>query len=375
MLERVAQIFRKEFIQAFRYAPLRGLIIAPPLVNIFIFAYAFTTDVSNVKMGIQDLDNSVASRELVARYVGSGYFDVVARITDDGEARTLIDDSSVNAILRIDAGFQDALRAGRTAEVQLLLDGSDSNTASIVLNYSTAIARQFSEAELRSRYSQLLGPYQQPRVTVQSRAWFNENLESRNYYLPGVMSTTIFLATLTLTGLGIVREKELGTIEQIMVSPITPLEFLVGKTAPYGVIGLASLTVMMTLGVFLFGVPVRGNLLWIFLPAVLYLSTAVGMGLLVSTFSKTQQEAMITIFFIYFLLLFFSGFIYPIASMPAFAQWMTQINPIKHFLTIVRSVLIKGVGISAIWPQIAALALIGTVTVGLASQRFRKTYV
>ena len=210
-------------------------------------------------------------------------------------------------------------------------------------------------------------------VQLQTRAWFNENLESRNFYVPGVIATLVMLITLLLTSMAVVREKEIGTMEQIMVTPITPLEFILGKTIPFALVAFADVIVIMTLGVFWFGVPIRGSLVLLFVASVLFIFTALGIGLLISTVSQTQQQAMMTTFFFYMPALLLSGFMFPIANMPPVVQWLTYLNPLRYFLVIVRGVFLKGVGPVILWPQMAALAVMGAATLALAARRFRKT--
>jgi len=274
----------------------------------------------------------------------------------------------------INHGFEDDLRAGRTAQLQVIVDGTDSNTAGIVLDYSAKIARQFSQNVLDTRYARLKGVPQEPaQVAVQTRAWFNENLESRNFYVPGVIAIIVLLITLMLTSMAVVREKEIGTMEQIMVSPITPAEFILGKTVPFALIGFADVIGITLVGVLWFEVPIRGNLLLLLGATTLYLMTTLGVGLLISTVSGTQQQAMMSTFFFYFPAVLLSGFMFPIANMPELVQWLTYLNPLRYFLVIVRGIFLKGVGPSILWPQMAALAVMGLAMLWLASRRFRKT--
>ncbi|MEW6198020.1 MAG: ABC transporter permease [Planctomycetota bacterium] len=374
MFERIKHMLIKEFAQVFRDPKMRGVIFVMPVVQVLVFGYAVTTDVKHVATAVRDLDDSVASRELVARFEKSGYFDIIEYVSDDGRARELVDHGRVRAVLAINHGFEDDLRAGRTAQLQVIVDGTDSNTAGIVLDYSAKIARQFSQNVLDTRYARLKGVPQEPaQVVVQTRAWFNENLESRNFYVPGVIAIIVLLITLMLTSMAVVREKEIGTMEQIMVSPITPVEFILGKTVPFALIGFADVIGITLVGVFWFKVPIRGDLLLLLAATTLYLMTTLGVGLLISTVSATQQQAMMSTFFFYFPAVLLSGFMFPIANMPELIQWLTYLNPLRYFLMIVRGIFLKGVGPSILWPQMAALAVMGLVTLWLASRRFRKT--
>ncbi len=374
MIERIKHMLIKEFIQIFRDPRMKGVIFLMPIIQLLVFGYAVTTDVKHVATAVLDLDNSVASRELIARFVESGYFDIVAYAKNPNHVRELMDRGHVSAVLQMNKGFEDDLRAGRTAILQIVVDGTDSNTAGIVLNYSAKITGAFSQKILATRYSRLKGMALKPAtVKLQTRAWFNENLESRNFYVPGVIAIIVMLITLMLTSMAVVREKEIGTMEQIMVTPITPAEFILGKTIPFALIGFADVVLITVLGVFWFEVPIRGSLLMLFVATALYLMTTLGVGLLISTVSETQQQAMMSTFFFYLPAVLLSGFMFPIANMPAMIQWLTYLNPLRYFLVIVRGIFLKGVGPGVLWPQMAALAVMGLVILWLASRRFKKT--
>ncbi|MCR4289534.1 MAG: ABC transporter permease [Candidatus Scalindua sp.] len=374
MLERIKHILIKEFIQIFRDPKMKGMIFLTPIIQVLVFGYAVTTDVKQIATAVYDLDNSVVSRELVSRFVNSGYFDIVEYIESEGRDQYLIDRGKVRAVLRMNKGFGEDLRAGRTAQLQVIVDGTDSNTAGIVLDYSARIVGQFSQKILITRFTRLKGHALEPgRVEMQTRAWFNENLESRNFYVPGTIAIIVMLITLMLTSMAVVREKEIGTMEQIMVTPITQTEFILGKTVPFALIGIADVVMITLLGVFWFEVPIRGSLLLLFVATILYLMTTLGVGLLISTISQTQQEAMMSTFFFYFPAVLLSGFMFPIANMPVIVQWFTYLNPLRYFLVIIRGIFLKGVGLDILWPQMIVLAVMGLTTLWLASKRFKKT--
>lgn len=374
MRERIKHMLIKEFIQIFRDPRMKGVIFLMPIIQLLVFGYAVTTDVKNIPTLVYDLDNSVASRELIGRFVKSGYFEVLEYTDRDSRIRDLMDRGEVGAVLRINKGFENDLRAGRTAQLQLIVDGTDSNTAGIVLNYSSRIAGQFSNKVLVERLTRATGrPANTSRVELETRAWFNENLESRNFYVPGVIAIIVMLITLMLTSMAVVREKEIGTMEQIMVTPITSVEFILGKTVPFALIGFADVVLITLLGVFWFEVPIRGSLLLLFVATALYLLTTLAIGLFISTVSQTQQQAMMSTFFFYFPAVLLSGFMFPIANMPVVVQWLTYLNPLRYFLVIIRGVFLKGVGPDVLWPQILALAVMGRVALWLAAKRFKKT--
>jgi ABC-2 type transport system permease protein len=374
MFERVKHMLIKEFIQVFRDRKTRGLIFGAPIIQLLVFGYAVTTDVRHIVTVVQDRDNSVLSRELVARFVQSGYFDIAVHLDDDREWQDLIDRGEVQTVLRVSRGFGEDVEAGRTGYVQLIVDGSDSNTANIVLQYGQRIVGTFSQQILVSRFVRSRGGVRLPgQVDMQSRAWFNENLESRNFFVPGVIATIVALITLQLTSMAVVREKEVGTMEQIIVTPITPLEFILGKTIPFALIGFADVALVTLVGVFWFGVPIRGDLFLLFVATAVYLMTTLGVGLLISTVSRTQQQAMLATFFFFMPAILLSGLMFPIANMPEVVQWLTYVNPMRYYLVIIRAIFLKGVGFYILWPQIAALFVLGVATLWLASKRFRKT--
>jgi len=374
MLERIKHMLVKEFIQVFRDFRMRLVIFVVPVLQLIVFGYAVTTDVRHVATAVYDLDNTVASRELVSRFAGSGYFDVVKYVSDDRQVEDLLDRGRVSAVLRMNRGFEGDLRAGRTAQLQILVDGTDSNTAGIVLAYSARIAREFSDHILLERAERQLGTVRPPgQVNLRTRAWFNPNLESRNFYVPGVIAFIVTIITLLLTSMAVVREKEIGTMEQIIVTPITSLEFILGKTVPFALISFVDVIVVTVVGVLWFDVPVRGSLPLLFLAVGLYLLTTLGVGLLISTVSQTQQQAMMTVFFFNIPSMLLSGLMFPIANMPEAVQALTYLNPLRYILVIVRGIFLNGVGLGVLWPQMLALAVMGVATLWLASRRFRKT--
>ena len=374
MFERIKPMLVKEFIQLLRDPKMRGVLFLMPIIQVLVFGYAVTTDVKHVATGVYDLDKSVASRELIARFVKSGYFDIVAYVGDDDRARDLLDRGKALLVLRMNKGFEDELRGGRSAALQIILDGTDSNTAGVVLNYSAKIAERFSQEVLLTRFPRLKAMSANPGgVELRTRAWFNENLESRNFYVPGVIAVIVLLITLMLTSMAVVREKEIGTIEQIMVTPITPLEFILGKTVPFALVGFGDVLLITVIAVLWFEVPIRGSLLLLVFATALYLMTTLGIGLFISTVSETQQQAMMTVFFFYLPAVLLSGFMFPIANMPMIVQWLTYLNPLRHFLVIVRGIFLKGVGPAILWPQLLALGVTGVITLWLASRRFQKT--
>jgi len=401
MFERVKQIIIKEFIQILRDPRMRTILILPPIIQMIIFGYAASTDVKNIQMAIYDLDNTQESRELIREFTYSDYFYIKHYIYTDREAEEMIDKSDVSTIIRFNPGFGKDINANHQTQVQLIIDGSDSNTAAVISAYSNQIIERYSSRLLDKRVQVLLNPLRKPtdnndnnvpdsnlntakfsngvnqsiripKIDLRTRAWFNENLLSRNFFIPGVIALIVTVITLLLTSMAIVKEKEIGTIEQLIVSPINSWELILGKLLPFAIIGLFDVFLVTVVGVFWFNVPIRGNLLLLFGSAILYLLTALGIGLFISTIANTQQEAMMTAFFFTFPAILLSGFVFPIYNMPKLIQYITYMNPIRYFLVIIRGIFLKGVGIEILWSQMLALFALGIVIFTLSTLRFKK---
>jgi ABC-2 type transport system permease protein len=353
---------------------MRMVILGLPVLQTLIFGYAVTLDVRHVRLAVIDRDNTPASRALVARFTGSAYFDAIASTQNEAEARRLVDEAEAAAILQINSGYEASLRGGHTAPVQLIVDGSDSNTARFVVNYSALIAASANtQLVLDQALRQAGRTVPVGSVDLQPRAWFNADLESRNYYVPGIIAMLVMLVSLMLTSMAIVREKEAGTIEQIMVTPIRPVEFILGKCAPFAAIGFLNVCMVSAVGLFWFDIPFRGSFSLLLLGTALFLLSTLGIGLFISTISQTQQQAMMTTFFFFFPAMLFSGFIFPIANMPPVIQWLSLVDPLRFILVIIRGVFLKGVGFSVLWPQMAALLALGLAVLMFAVNRFHKT--
>ena len=370
ILERLLSMIRKEFIQIFRNSKMRAIVLVMPLVQSMVFGYAVTTDVKQVTTAVYDQAQTPDSRDLIDRFIHSGYFSVKTVIRSDREMDELIDQGKVAAILRIPPDFSSKIAAGTTAAVQIVVDGTDSNTAGVVLNYAGSIIRNDAIEILRQRTDSpgraTMG------VNLQTRAWFNDNLTSRNFYVPGVIAVIVMLVTLLLTSMSVVREKEMGTMEQIVVTPITSAEFILGKTMPSIILGFVNMIFVTLISVYWFDIPVRGSIATLFVANGFYLMTTIGIGLVISTLSDTQQQAMMSTFFFYLPSVLLSGFMFPIANMPEVVQAFTYLNPLRYFLIIIRGIFLKGVGMAILWPQILALFALGSLVLTMAVRRFHK---
>ncbi|MFM7750869.1 MAG: ABC transporter permease [Opitutaceae bacterium] len=374
MGERILAILRKEFRSVLRDPRMRFVILGLPVLQTLIFGYAVTLDVRHVRLAVIDRDGTPASRALVARFTGSACFDAVAHPADEDAARALIDSGEVAALLQINAGFEEGLRAGRAVPVRLAVDGADSNTARFVLNYAAQITSAANATLAGETLRRRAGPAAAPGgLDLRPRVWFNPDLESHNYYVPGVIAMLVMLVALMLTSMAIVREKETGTIEQIMVTPIRPVEFILGKCAPFSVVGFVDTALVSAVGLFWFDIPFRGSFALLLLATALFLLGTLGIGLFISTVSRTQQQAMMTTFFFFFPAMLFSGFIFPITSMPEAFQWLSLADPLRYFLVIIRGVFLKGVGVEVLWPELTALLVMGVTMMTFAVSRFRKT--
>ena len=324
MRERVAVILRKEFIQMFREPRMRFLLFLPPILQMIIFGYAVTLDVDHARIAWMDMDRTPASRALLARFEGSGRFDVVATPRSEDDVQSILDRGQAHAVVRVLPGFARDLARARPTEVQVLLDGTNSNTASLVSAYAAGVIQSFSADQAANR------PVTD--VAARTRVWFNPELRSRNYFVPGVAANILLMITFMLTAQAIIREKETGTMEQLMVTPMRPIDLMIGKTLPFAMVGMVDMLLITAGALFIFHVPFRGNFLLLLFCAALFLMTALGAGLFLSTISQTQQQANMMSFFFTTPAFMLSGFTFPIRNMPAVVQYLTYINPLRYFM-------------------------------------------
>ena len=380
MMERIWEIIRKELRQSLREPRMRFMLFLPPLIQLLIFGYAVNLDVEHTRIAWMDMDRSPQSRELGAAFAASRYFEVSALPDNEAQVQDLMDHSRVLAVIRVLPGFARDIERGETAGVQILVEGTNSNTASLVSGYANlVIAGYAAQVRAGQQSRQILsrspsGPVSGgiPTVAPQSRVWFNPELRSRNYFVPGVVVNIIMTVTLMLTALGIVREKEIGTMEQLMVTPIRPIELIIGKTVPFALVGLADLVIVTVAAIVIFNIPFRGSGLLLLFCSLLFLMTSLGAGLFISTISNTQQQAMLSSFFFSMPAFMLSGFTFPIRNMPPSIQALAYLNPVRYFMEIVRGIFLKGAGVSALWPQMLILAVYGVAILILSAWRFHK---
>ncbi|HNS15159.1 MAG TPA: ABC transporter permease [Syntrophorhabdaceae bacterium] len=367
MFERIKQMMIKEFHQIFRDKRMRPVIFLTPILQLIIFGYAVTTDVNNIRLAVYDLDRSYESRELTRRFEASGYFQVFRSVERPEEVQDLLDRGKVLAVLQVNRGFSADIKKGKQAEVQVLFDGTDSNTALVAMSYANAIIAGYAKV--------LGGPHVRAsaaRFDVRARAWYNPALRSKNYNVPGVIAIMIMLVCLLLTSMAIVREREIGTMEQLMVTPLKPVEMILGKTAPFAIIGFFDMFLVTIVGVLWFSIPIQGSLPLLVLCTAIYLLSVLGIGLFISTISKTQQQAMMGTFLFFAPAILLSGLMFPIENMPAAVQYGTYLNPLRYFLIIIRGIFLKGNGIGILWPQMLALFILGAAVMTISALRFKK---
>ena len=375
MLSRIKHILIKEFIELWRDKWGRFRLIVPPLIQMLAFGYAATFDVNHVSTVVLDLDHTQESRELISSFTSSNRMNVVKIARSQAEIADAINTSDAVVALVVHADFANLLRKGQGAPLQVIIDGTNSNTALIALGYVNTIAAQFSQdyaSDLARRIGGMQGT-RQVKVTLEQRPWYNEGLNGRWFFVPGVIGTLTLVIIVNLTAFAIVREREVGTLEQIMVTPIRPSEFILGKTIPFFLVGLGEVALISGIGLLWFRVPFAGNPFVLLLGTTLFLLSTLALGLLISTLCSTQQQAFATNFFVLNPIFILSGFSFPITSMPVALQWFTYINPLRYFLVVIRGTFLKGVGLNVLWPDLLAMAFIAATLLTISILRFQKS--
>lgn len=376
-MRRIRFLVWKELIELRQDPRLLFTVIVAPIIQLVMLAYAATTDVRHVPVVFADADRSTSSRELIARFHGSPSFSVVGIVDSPAEIERFLERGDAWIAVAIPAGYNESVASGRPLGVQVIADGSDSNSAGVSMGYATNLIAGYGQ-EIAARQARAAGGAGrvipaagglEPRV----RVWFNSRLESRDFMIPGIVALLLLVVTTNLSSMGIVREKEFGTLEQLNVTPLQRWELIVGKLLPYGLVGLVDVILVLLVAVFWFEVPLRGSVLLLFGTTLVYLLTTLGLGLFVSTISSTQQQAMTTsVFFFLMPMVLLSGFAFPIENMPAIIQLVTYLIPLRYFLVILRAIFMKGVGLEIWWPQALALAGWGIAILLLAVARSTK---
>src|SRR5436309_3983187 len=370
-MRKAIAVSRKEFRQIVRDRRTLTILLFVPAFFLLLYGYALNFDIRHVGLAVDDRDRSQESRSLISAFVNSGYFDLVASVDDDAETTRLMDRNDVRAVLVVPFGLGRAVRTNRPAAVQVLLNGDNANTATTVMAYALTIVRSES-----ARYQRGLTPVGNAAlVSVEPRVWYNPQLRSTLFLVPGLIAYIAMITAVVSTALSIVREKERGTMEQVRMAPLDAASFVAGKTVPYFVVSLVSALGIIVVAMALFGMPMRGSWLLLLVALSLFLAGALGLGLLISSVADTQQVAFQAALLVSFLpTLMLSGFIFPISSMPRFLQLVTYAVPARYFLIALRGVVLKGVGLEALGRELAALAAFALAVLALASVRLRREW-
>jgi ABC-2 type transport system permease protein len=368
-MHRVMHLMRKEFLELRADPRLFGVVVIAPILQLVMLGYAASTDVRNVPLAVVDYDRSAASRDLIARFDASPNFTVVDVLSSQREVDRELDSGRVWMALAVPSHYGEQLRRGEPTVVQVVADGTDANSTNVALGYAgslvTGYARQLASASGAAPAT--------PLVSAQVRVWFNPQLESRYFMIPGILALVLLVVTTNLSSMALVREREVGTLEQLNVTPIARWELIAGKLLPYAVVGMLDVFLVLAVALGWFQVPLRGSLLLLLLMCLVYLMSTLGLGLFVSTISATQQQAMMTASFFFLIpMVFLSGFVFPIENMPAAIQPFTYLIPLRYFLVILRGIFLKGVGLATLWPDALALLAWGVGILTLATLRSSK---
>jgi len=370
-MQRLRCLVLKEFLELRQNPRLFGIVIVAPIIQLAMLGYAATTDVKDVPVIVADGDRSPESRALVSRFDASRNFTVIGIVTTVREVDPYLQRGQAWVALAIPPGYANSLKESRPVTLQVVADGSDSNSTTVALGYATALVGDYASALAEQSIGR--GTPAGGGIDLRIRVWFNPQLESRFFMIPGVLALLLLLVTANLAAMAIVREKELGTLEQLNVTPLRRWELIVGKLLPYGVIAVIDVLLVTAVAVFWFEVPLRGSFPLLLALSLLYLVCTLALGLFISTISDTQQQAMMTATFFFLTpMIYLSGFIFPIENMPRVIQYVTYLIPLRYFLVIVRGIFLKGIGLDLLWPQAAALTVWGAVVLSLAVMRSRK---
>jgi len=366
---RIREMVRKEFIQLFRDKRSRPILVLTPLIQLLVFGYVVNYDIKDIRVALIDQSRTRESRLLTDDFTAGRIFRITNLPADDREMENLFLSGKVDLGIKIPPDFSSRIRRGDTAEVQIIADGGMSNMASVRIAYATIVIDRFNGEMIRELYGREL---KYGKIDSRIRTWYNPNLDSQHFFVPGIVAFLIMLISLLLTSIAIIKEREAGTMEQLIVTPLKPIELIIGKTIPYVIIAIGQMVMVTLFAIYWFEIPFAGSIFALFWATCLFLLSTLGIGLFISTVSKTQQQAMMTTFFFILPIFMLSGFVFPIANMPTVVQWLTYLNPLRYFLVIIRGIFLKGVGPQILWPQYAALAVIGIAVFAGAVGRFRK---
>jgi ABC-2 type transport system permease protein len=369
----ILPIVRKEFRQIRRDKRALGVLLLIPSMMLIMFGYALNFDVKHSAVAVYDEDNSKTSREFVQLFFNSEYFDDAYHVSDPRSVDELLDAEKVRAVIIIPADFSHNISEGKDVSLQVIVDGANSNAATTVLGYMSAIVQQYSLNVMARTFYRHGGQRIERPIDLRPRVWYNPELRSAKFLIPGLIAFILTITAVISTSLAVVREWEMGTVEQIIVSPIKPVELILGKTVPYTIIALFSTVIILIAGYVLFDIAIKGSVIWLFIVTFVFLVGSLGLGLLISTIAGTQQVAfMVAVIATMLPTFILSGFVFPIRNMPPIIQAVTYFIPARYFLVALRSIILKGVGLSAFWDQLLFLLAYAMLMLGASSLRMRK---
>ena len=372
-MRKIFSIIKKEFLQVFRDRAMLAIIFVMPILQLLILGYSISTDIKHIPIVICDLDNTLTSRNLIRDFQYSGYFDIIDYETDRHDLSKYLDTGRATIALSIPLNFAKNLRRNVQPEVQLLIDGQDSNSSLIALGYANNIIQAFTREHLEKQA--MRSPSSRrflKAIEIESRIWYNPDLRAKNYMVPGIIVLLLTIITTILTAMGIVREKEIGTLEQLMVSPIKSQQLIIGKTVPFAILGLMEMAFAILVAKLWYNIPITGNLIVLVLFAFVFIFTTLGLGIFISTIAQTQQQAMFLAWFIMVFAILMSGFLFPIENMPNVLQYVTYINPVRYFIVVVRDLFLKGSGLRYLWSQGVIMTIFSILIIALSTVRFHK---
>jgi len=368
-MKKVRYLIKKEFLQLKRDKKLLAPIFLAPILQLFLLGFAVTFDVKNISLSFYDMDNSYSSRQLISDFTSSGYFILKSTPDNYSDLEEKIQKNRVSMGLVIPPDFERTIKRGSTAPVQLIIDGSDANTSTIGMAYARGVIAQYTQKIMKPSGI----PLKISRINTEFRSWYNPELKSKYFMIPGVLCLLLMMITMMLTAMVIVKEKEIGTMEQLIVTPIKPVQLIAGKLIPFIIIGFIDITLVLMVSFFAFGIPIKGSIILLYLLSGAFIITTLGLGLFISTVSKTQQQAMMTAAFFFMMpFLYLSGFIFPIENMPVALQYVTHLIPLKYFIIIVRGIFLKGNGLDILWQELLILLAFGIGIFSLSVLRFNK---
>lgn len=373
-MKSIIYFIKKEFQQFKRDPKMFGLILIAPVIQLIFLGYAANLDVENVNTIVYDMDKSSTSRNFIEQFTSSGYFKIQEYAKSYDEVTEALDNAEVTLAIVIPSNFEEKINRKETVKVQALFDGSDGNSASISAGYAQGITAEFSKSILIDVLNRSGAKnFQVSNINAETRVWYNPTLKTRNYMVPAIVGLLITLITLILTSLAVVKEREIGTMEQLIVTPLKPYQIIIGKLVPFIILGFGAVIIVLVAMRYIFNIPIIGSITFLFFSSFLYVLSTLGLGLFVSTISKTQQQAMmIAIFAVMMPMIFLSGFAFPIENMPNIIQYISYIIPLKYFLIIIRGVILKGIGFAELWQEALVLLSMGVLILALSSLRFAK---